>query len=404
MKQHFKLAALSLAILSSSAFAQDASEPAYKSWLGISGMYYNTDAEHPFSKGVFDNGNENGKGASIEYGFRFTQSWAARVEFTTMQLDYTTPANKKGYDEGEMTGVDAMYFLPDDKWYLFGGIKRQSIADSTTMGNIGIGKHWDVFENAKGRIITEIAAYHDFGENYHDYSIKVGIAVPFGESTSSSSKDSDNDGIADARDQCPMTPAGVRVDATGCSIDNDNDGVLNSVDQCPNTPAGATVDAKGCALKDADNDGVIDSKDMCPDTAAGVKVDAKGCTVFDEETVNITLRVLFDNESAVVKHPRDPEIVEFAEFMKQYPDTIAVIEGHTSAPGTEAYNMDLSKRRAAAFKKVMVNMYDIDASRLETVGYGETRLLDKANNAEAHRVNRRISVTVEDTVKVPEKK
>lgn len=402
MKQQFKLAAISLAILSSSAFAQESSEPEYKSWLGISGMYYDTDEERPFSKGAFE-GNENGKGISVEYGFRFTQSWAARVEFSTLQLDYTTTNGSKGYDEGEMTGVDAMYFLPEDKWYLFGGIKRQSIADSATVGNIGIGKHWDVFENARGRIITEIAAYHDFGESYNDYSIKVGIAVPFGESTKSA-KDSDNDGVIDSRDQCPMTPAGVRVDATGCSIDDDNDGVLNSVDQCPNTPAGATVDAKGCAIKDSDNDGVVDSKDMCPDTPAGVKVDGKGCTIFDNETVEITVRVLFDNESSVVKAPRDPEIAEFAEFMKQYANTTAVIEGHTSAPGTEAYNMDLSKDRAASFKKVMVDMYDIEASRLETVGYGETRLLDTAKNAEAHRINRRISVTVRDTIKVPEKK
>ena len=162
--------------------------------------------------------------------------------------------------------------------------------------------------------------------------------------------------------------------------------------------------ATGCAIKDSDNDGVVDSKDMCPDTPAGVKVDAKGCTVFDEETVEITLRVLFDNESAVVKMPKDPEIAEFAEFMKQYPSTTAVIEGHTSAPGTEAYNMDLSKRRAANFKEVMVDMYGIEGSRLETIGYGETQLLDKGKNAEAHRVNRRISVTVKDTVKVAEEK
>jgi len=404
MKQHFKLAALSLAVLSSSAFAQEASEPEYKSWLGISGMYYDTDEERPFSEGTFDDGNENGKGFTVEYGFRFTQSWAARVEFSSLQLDYTTNSGNKGYDEGEMTGVDAMYFLPEDKWYLFAGVKRQSFAGSTTVGNIGIGKHWNIFENARGRLITELAAYQDFGEDYNDYSIKVGIAVPFGRSTSSPSVDSDNDGVVDGRDQCPMTPTGVRVDATGCSIDNDNDGVLNSVDQCPNTPAGAMVDAKGCALKDADKDGVVDSKDMCLDTPAGVKVDAKGCTLFDEETVAITLRVLFDNESAVVKHPRDPEIAEFADFMKQYSDTTAVIEGHTSAPGTDAYNMDLSKKRAAAFKKVMVDMYDVDASRLETVGYGETRLLDEASNAEAHRVNRRISVTVKETVKVAEKK
>ena len=102
--------------------------------------------------------------------------------------------------------------------------------------------------------------------------------------------------------------------------------------------------------------------------------------------------------------PKDPEISEFAEFMKQYPSTTALIEGHTSAPGTEAYNMDLSKRRATNFKKVMVDMYGIESNRLDTVGYGETRLLDSANNAEAHRVNRRISVTVKETVKVAEEK
>jgi OOP family OmpA-OmpF porin len=398
MKQHFKMAALSLAVISSTnAFAQDSSEPEYKKWFGLSGMYYNTDDSRPLDLtdgGLYD----DGRGVAFEYGFRFTQSWAARVEFTALDLDYAGG----GDESGEMVGVDALYFMPNDAWFVFGGVKRQAVGESTTLGNIGIGKHWDIHEDVK--LVTEIAAYHDFGEDYNDYSVKVGIAIPFGKGTPAAPKDSDNDGVVDSKDQCPMTPAGVRVDANGCSIDDDNDGVLNNVDQCPNTPAGTKVDATGCAIKDSDNDGVVDSKDMCPDTPAGVKVDAKGCTVFDEETVEITLRVLFDNESAVVKMPKDPEISEFAEFMKQYPSTTAVIEGHTSAPGSEAYNMDLSKRRAANFKEVMVDMYGIEGSRLETIGYGETQLLDNGKNAEAHRVNRRISVTVKDTVKVAEEK
>ncbi|MCH2256171.1 MAG: OmpA family protein [Alteromonas sp.] len=398
MKQHFKMAALSLAVISSTnAFAQDSSEPEYKNWFGLSGMYYNTDDSRPLDLtdgGLYD----DGRGVAFEYGFRFTQSWAARVEFTALDLDYAGG----GDESGEMVGVDALYFMPNDAWFVFGGVKRQAVGESTTLGNIGIGKHWDIHEDVK--LVTEIAAYHDFGEDYNDYSVKVGIAIPFGKGTPAAPKDSDNDGVVDSKDQCPMTPAGVRVDANGCSIDDDNDGVLNNVDQCPNTPVGTKVDATGCAIKDSDNDGVVDSKDMCPDTPAGVKVDAKGCTVFDEETVEITLRVLFDNESAVVKMPKDPEISEFAEFMKQYPSTTAVIEGHTSAPGSEAYNMDLSKRRAANFKEVMVDMYGIEGSRLETIGYGETQLLDNGKNAEAHRVNRRISVTVKDTVKVAEEK
>lgn len=398
MKKHFKMAALSLAVIASTnAFAQDSSEPAYQQWGAASGMFYNTDVSRPLSL-TGDGTIDDGYGVTFEYGFRFTQSWAARLEFTTLELDYSSDVD----DSGEMVGVDAMYFLPEDAWYLFGGVKRQSVGISTTLGNIGIGKHWDLHENVK--LVTEIAAYHDFGEDYNDYSVKVGLAIPFGERSSYSPKDSDNDGVMDAKDQCPMTAPGVRVDATGCAVDNDNDGVMNNADKCPNTPAGTKVDAMGCAIKDSDNDGVMDSKDMCPDTPAGVKVDAKGCTLFDTETVEITLRVLFDNDSAIVKMPKDPEISEFAAFMKEYPSTSAIIEGHTSAPGSASYNMDLSKRRAANFKDVMVDMYGIDASRLETVGYGESQLLDTANNAEAHRLNRRISVTVTGTVKVAEEK
>ena len=88
MKQHFKMAALSLAVISSTnAFAQDSSEPEYKNWFGLSGMYYNTDDSRPLDLtdgGLYD----DGRGVAFEYGFRFTQSWAARVEFTALDLDY----------------------------------------------------------------------------------------------------------------------------------------------------------------------------------------------------------------------------------------------------------------------------------------------------------------------------
>ncbi len=92
--------------------------------------------------------------------------------------------------------------------------------------------------------------------------------------------DTDSDGVVDSLDQCPNTPAGATVDVNGCEIvlDDDNDGVPNSLDQCPNTPAGAPVDATGCQF-DSDNDGVVDSLDQCPNTAAGATVDANGCEV-----------------------------------------------------------------------------------------------------------------------------
>jgi outer membrane protein OmpA-like peptidoglycan-associated protein len=89
-------------------------------------------------------------------------------------------------------------------------------------------------------------------------------------------KDSDGDGVLDAQDKCPNTPAGTAVDATGCPKDSDGDGVLDAQDKCPNTPAGTAVDATGCP-KDSDHDGVIDTLDKCPNTPAGTAVDANGC-------------------------------------------------------------------------------------------------------------------------------
>jgi outer membrane protein OmpA-like peptidoglycan-associated protein len=91
-------------------------------------------------------------------------------------------------------------------------------------------------------------------------------------------KDADGDGVADKMDKCASTPAGVRVDATGCPLDSDRDGVADYQDKCANTPAGVTVDSTGCPV-DSDKDGVADYQDKCANTPAGVKVDATGCPV-----------------------------------------------------------------------------------------------------------------------------
>jgi outer membrane protein OmpA-like peptidoglycan-associated protein len=90
--------------------------------------------------------------------------------------------------------------------------------------------------------------------------------------------DSDNDGVLDGLDQCPDTPRGAKVDSRGCSIDSDGDGVADGLDKCPETPHGAKVDKNGCpVVEDSDGDGVPDDRDKCPDTPRGTKVDANGC-------------------------------------------------------------------------------------------------------------------------------
>ncbi len=111
--------------------------------------------------------------------------------------------------------------------------------------------------------------------DFYTWQVLLGLRIPLGEKPYSS-KDSDGDGVPDAKDKCPGTPPGVQVYSDGCPVDLDGDGVPDYLDKCPGTPKGVVVGPDGCPL-DADGDGVPDHLDQCPDTPAGVKVDARGC-------------------------------------------------------------------------------------------------------------------------------
>ncbi len=406
-----------MAALSSAAFADQ--EPPYKGWSGVFGDSYNPDDERTLNG--FDFSSDFGLG--LELGYRFTKEWALRVEWASHHFGHRT----LGEQSTDRQGIDAMYFMGENEWYLFGGVKRFTLATNEVMANVGVGKHWAI--NDEYRVITELTNYHDLSNSYSDLAFKVGIAYTFGATTTTRGpQDSDKDGVYDSVDQCPNTAFGVTVDAKGCNTDLDNDGVENSLDQCPNTPVGTKVDefgcdwdkdgdgvanaidacpetppgtqvgVKGCGLEiDSDQDGILDSADQCANTPLTDKVDAMGCSIFMEVEVRETLNVLFGNNSDVIQNPDDPKFQEFADFMNRFPNTQTAIEGHASAPGKAEYNMTLSLKRARAVRQLLIDKYGIDADRLSAEGYGETRLLDPSNTAEAHRVNRRIEARVTAT-------
>ncbi len=375
--------ALASTISCHSAFADD--EPIPKGWLGGFLEYYNAD-EDKFDPAAKD---DSGLGFGLELGKFFDPDWAFRFEVAKMNLDeFSGNESIDGY----RVGIDAMYFPWEHKTYFFGGLKQEFLDTRYGMANIGVGRHWDLTEQLK--LITEIAAYHDFGQSDKDFSAKIGLAWYLPDTNNRfKAADSDNDGVIDSNDSCPGTPGGVSVDSRGCPLDSDNDGVPNHKDQCPDSPPGASVNSQGCSL-DSDNDGIPDHKDQCPATPAGDKVDKDGCSMSKEIEESISLAVQFANNSAVVENPEHPDIVAFANFMKRHPEANAVIEGHTSAPGDAAYNMQLSQQRADAVKALLIKQYGISASRLDARGYGETRLLDTSDSWQAHKMNRRITATV----------
>jgi outer membrane protein OmpA-like peptidoglycan-associated protein len=72
-----------------------------------------------------------------------------------------------------------------------------------------------------------------------------------------------------------------------------------------------------------------------------------------------------------------------------------VVAGHTDAIGGEAYNQDLSERRADTIKRYLTDKYGINGTDLVTVGYGKTKPKDP--NAPLDPINRRVQVVNLDT-------
>jgi outer membrane protein OmpA-like peptidoglycan-associated protein len=103
--------------------------------------------------------------------------------------------------------------------------------------------------------------------------------------------------------------------------------------------------------------------------------------------------VTFDTNSTVLRPGLQSEINRVAGVLNQYPNTLVRVEGHTDSKGTDAYNMDLSNRRAMAVKYLLVQRGIAD-SRIEAVGYGET-LPVATNDTEAGRQrNRRVEIKI----------
>jgi outer membrane protein OmpA-like peptidoglycan-associated protein len=112
---------------------------------------------------------------------------------------------------------------------------------------------------------------------------------------------------------------------------------------------------------------------------------------------NIDLEIHFDYNSADISKSALPAVQELGKALSNasLKDSTFVVAGHTDAVGGEAYNQDLSERRADTIKKYLTAKYGIVGANLVTVGYGKTKLKDP--NAPMDPVNRRVQVVNMET-------
>jgi len=104
----------------------------------------------------------------------------------------------------------------------------------------------------------------------------------------------------------------------------------------------------------------------------------------------VTHGILFDVNSDKIKPESYGSLKEIADLMKEYTDLKVKIVGHTDADGSDAANLDLSKKRADAVKQSLAKEFGIDEGRMETDGKGESEPMDKNDTPAGKANNRRV--------------
>ena len=106
----------------------------------------------------------------------------------------------------------------------------------------------------------------------------------------------------------------------------------------------------------------------------------------------IDLEINFDYNSADISTKSLPSVQALGRALSnaELKGSTFVVAGHTDAAGGEAYNQELSERRAESIKRYLVDKYGITGTDLVTVGYGKSKLKDP--NQPMAETNRRVQV------------
>jgi outer membrane protein OmpA-like peptidoglycan-associated protein len=104
----------------------------------------------------------------------------------------------------------------------------------------------------------------------------------------------------------------------------------------------------------------------------------------------VSYGIYFDVNKDVVKPESYGTIKEISTVLTENPAVKIKIVGHTDSDGDDKSNLDLSKRRAAAVKNVLIKEFGIDAARIETDGKGESQPVAANDSAVNKALNRRV--------------
>jgi outer membrane protein OmpA-like peptidoglycan-associated protein len=109
-----------------------------------------------------------------------------------------------------------------------------------------------------------------------------------------------------------------------------------------------------------------------------------------EEGKFSTTGILFDVNAATIKPESNGVLKELGGLLNEHKDVKIKIIGHTDSDGTDAANLELSKKRSEAVKAALAKDYSIDESRIQTDGKGESTPVGDNKTKEGKAQNRRV--------------
>lgn len=109
--------------------------------------------------------------------------------------------------------------------------------------------------------------------------------------------------------------------------------------------------------------------------------------------VRLTSDVLFDYNSSALRPESRATLSDLAGNFRRYNDEIIDVEGHTDSTGTPDYNQRLSEQRADSVKGFLVDQ-GVASTRINAIGYGETRPKAANDTPEGRQLNRRVEIHI----------
>ena len=330
---------------------------------------------------------ENDTGLLLGLSKSINESWDIELSFVKDELAFNS-----GLKDFEQRGLmlDGLYFFDRQKTVQIYAVAGAGLMETTVGGIVNTNALFDAGVGAMRKINDYgIALRADiryrvdmdntsvpFESEFSDLMLNVGLRIPFGKRTSSSSpvvtthsKDTDNDGVPDTVDRCPTTAVAVQVNVQGCEV-------------VKPTPEIAELDS--------DNDGVLDSKDRCLNSAAELSVDIHGCELqasFVLEGVNFEL-----NSSVLILGSR-AILNEVALTLKKNPNHKIEVAGYTDDRGPADFNRRLSHQRAVAVK-VYLESKGVAAKQMTAKGYGTAEPIADNSTLAGRNKNRRVELHI----------